>query len=83
MLPAVGGGLSGSELRPRRGRCGSQAARAVGPDVATEATARSPKRPAPSSRRFEAPGRWALLALVTLMSFATRFHRLDQPPHIW
>ncbi|XP_032477470.1 protein O-mannosyl-transferase 2 isoform X3 [Phocoena sinus] len=82
MPPAVGGGLAGSELRPRRGRCGSQAARAVGPDVATEATARSPKRPAPSSRRFEAPGRWALLALVTLMSFATRFHRLDQPPHI-
>ncbi|TEA38099.1 hypothetical protein DBR06_SOUSAS5810037 [Sousa chinensis] len=82
MPPAVGGGLAGSELRPRRGRCGSQAARAVGPDVATEATTRSPKRPAPSSRRFEAPGRWALLALVTLMSFATRFHRLDQPPHI-
>lgn len=44
----------------------------------------SPKRPAPlSSRRFEAAGRWALLALVTPTSFATRFHRLDQPPHIW
>ncbi|XP_042108728.1 protein O-mannosyl-transferase 2 isoform X6 [Ovis aries] len=84
MPPAAGGGLAGSELRPRRGRCGSQAARAAGRDVATEtATARSPKRPAPlSSRRFEAAGRWALLALVTLTSFATRFHRLDQPPHI-
>ena len=85
MPPAAGGGLAGSELRPRRGRCGSQAARAAGRDVATEAaTARSPKRPAPpSSRRFEAAGRWALLALVTLTSFASRFHRLDQPPHIW
>ncbi|XP_055394720.1 protein O-mannosyl-transferase 2 isoform X3 [Bubalus kerabau] len=84
MPPAAGGGLAGSELRPRRGRCGSQAARAAGRDVATEAaTARSPKRPAPpSSRRFEAAGRWALLALVTLTSFASRFHRLDQPPHI-
>nr|XP_031535151.1 protein O-mannosyl-transferase 2 isoform X2 [Vicugna pacos] len=82
MPPAVGRGLAGSELRPRRGRCGSQAARAVGPDVAAEATARSPKRPAPGSRRFEAAGRWALLALVTLMSFATRFHRLDEPPHV-
>ncbi|XP_070234553.1 protein O-mannosyl-transferase 2 isoform X3 [Bos mutus] len=84
MPPAAGGGLAGSELRPRRGRCGSQAARAASRDVATEAaTARSPKRPAlPSSRRFEAAGRWALLALVTLTSFASRFHRLDQPPHI-
>lgn len=83
MPPAVGGGLAGSELRVRRGRCGSQAARAVGPDVAVEAAARSHKRPAPGSRHFEAAGRWALLALVTLLSFATRFHRLDEPPHIW
>ncbi|XP_023483941.2 protein O-mannosyl-transferase 2 isoform X2 [Equus przewalskii] len=82
MPPAVGGGLAGSELRVRRGRCGSQAARAVGPDVAVEAAARSHKRPAPGSRHFEAAGRWALLALVTLLSFATRFHRLDEPPHI-
>ncbi|XP_058423418.1 protein O-mannosyl-transferase 2 isoform X1 [Diceros bicornis minor] len=82
MPPAVGRGLAGSELRPRRGCCGPQAARALGPDVATEAAARSLKRPAPGSRRFEAAARWALLALVTLLSFATRFHRLDEPPHI-
>lgn len=83
MPPAMGGGLAGSELRSRRGRCGSQAARVVGRDVAAEAAARSPKRPVRSSRRFEAAGRWALLALVTLVSFATRFHRLDQPAHVW
>lgn len=83
MPPAVGGGPAGSELRPRRGRCGPQVTRAVGPDVAAEPAARSPKRPARGSRRFEAAGRWALLALVTLLSFATRFHRLDEPPHIW
>ncbi|XP_047394395.1 protein O-mannosyl-transferase 2 isoform X1 [Sciurus carolinensis] len=82
MPPAVGGGLAGSELRSRRGRCGSQAARVVGRDVAAEAAARSPKRPVRSSRRFEAAGRWALLALVTLVSFATRFHGLDQPAHV-
>ncbi|XP_032261560.1 protein O-mannosyl-transferase 2 isoform X2 [Phoca vitulina] len=82
MPPAVGRGPAGSELRPRRGRCGPQLTRAVGPDVAAEPTARSPKRPARGSRRFEAAGRWALLALVTLLSFATRFHRLDEPPHI-
>ncbi|XP_011534979.1 protein O-mannosyl-transferase 2 isoform X7 [Homo sapiens] len=82
MPPATGGGLAESELRPRRGRCGPQAARAAGRDVAAEAVARSPKRPAWGSRRFEAVGWWALLALVTLLSFATRFHRLDEPPHI-
>lgn len=83
MPPAVGGGLAGSELRPRKGRCGPQAARAMGPDVAAEAAARSPKRPAWGSWRFEAAGWWALLALVTLLSFATRFHRLDEPRHVW
>nr|XP_025725345.1 protein O-mannosyl-transferase 2 isoform X3 [Callorhinus ursinus] len=82
MPPAVRGGPAGVELRPRRGRCGPQVTRAVGPDVAAEPTARSPKRPARGSRRFEAAGRWALLALVTLLAFATRFHRLDEPPHI-
>ncbi|XP_045663700.1 protein O-mannosyl-transferase 2 [Ursus americanus] len=82
MPPAVGEGSARSELRPRRGRCGHQVTRAVGPDVAAAAAARSPKRPARGSRRFEAAGRWALLALVTLLSFATRFHRLDEPPHI-
>ncbi|XP_055217044.2 protein O-mannosyl-transferase 2 isoform X1 [Gorilla gorilla gorilla] len=82
MPPATGGGLAESELRPRRGRCSPQAARAAGRDVAAEAVARSPKRPAWGSRRFEAAGWWALLALVTLLSFATRFHRLDEPPHI-
>lgn len=82
MSPATGGGLAESELRPRRGRCGPQAARAAGRDVAAEAAARSPKRPARGSRRFEAAGRWALLALVTLLSFTTRFHRLAEPPHI-
>lgn len=83
MPPAVGGGLAGSELRARRGRCGPQAARSVGQDMVAEVAARSPKRPARSSWHFQAAGRWALLALVTLLSFATRFHRLDQPPHIW
>lgn len=83
MPPATGGGLAESELRSRRGRCGPQAARAAGRDVATEAAARSPKRPARGSQRFEAAGRWALLALVTLLSFATRFHRLAEPRHIW
>lgn len=83
MPPALCGGLAGSELRSRRGRCGSQAARVVGRDTAAEGAARSPKRPARGSRRLEAAGRWALLALVTLLSFATRFHRLDQPAHIW
>ncbi|PNJ65160.1 POMT2 isoform 4 [Pongo abelii] len=82
MPPATGGGLAESKLRPRRGRCGPQAARAACRDVAAEAVARSPKRPARGSRRFEAAGWWALLALVTLLSFATRFHRLDEPPHI-
>ncbi|XP_012580069.1 PREDICTED: protein O-mannosyl-transferase 2 isoform X1 [Condylura cristata] len=82
MPPAGGGGLAGSELRPRRGRCGSQAGRAVSPNVADEAAARSPKRPAGGSRRFCIVGRWVPLALVTLLSFATRFHRLDQPQHI-
>ncbi|XP_006157139.2 protein O-mannosyl-transferase 2 [Tupaia chinensis] len=82
MPPAMGAGLAGSEPRPRRGRCVSQAAGAAGPDVATETAPRNSKRPARGSRRLEAAGRWALLALVTLLSFATRFHRLDQPPHI-
>ncbi|XP_050008450.1 protein O-mannosyl-transferase 2 [Alexandromys fortis] len=82
MPPAVGGGLTGSELRPRRGRCAPQAARAVGRDTVRRVAARSLKRPAWSSRSFEAAGRWATLAVVTLLSFATRFHRLDQPAHI-
>lgn len=83
MPPAVGGGLAGSELRSRRGRCGPQTARVVGPDETAEPAARSHKRPAWGSRHLEAAGRWALLALVTLLSFATRFHRLDEPPHVW
>lgn len=83
MPPAIGGGLTGSELRPRRGRCAPQAARAVGRDTVRRVAARSLKRPAWSSRSFEAAGRWATLAVVTLLSFATRFHRLDQPAHIW
>ncbi|XP_058148957.1 protein O-mannosyl-transferase 2 isoform X2 [Dasypus novemcinctus] len=82
MPPVVGGGLAGSELRPRRGRCVPPAARAAGRAAAAEDAARSPKRPAGGSRRFEVAGGWALLALVTLLSFATRFYRLDQPPHI-
>ncbi|XP_020036549.1 protein O-mannosyl-transferase 2 [Castor canadensis] len=82
MPPALCGCLVGSELRPRRGRCGVPASKAMGREVAAEAAARGPKRPVLGSRRFEAAGRWALLALVTLLSFATRFHRLDQPPHI-
>lgn len=83
MPPAVGGGPAGSELRPRRGRCGPQTARVVGPDETAKPAARSPKRAGWGSRHFEAAGRWALLALVTLLSFATRFHRLDEPPHVW
>ncbi|KAM4852880.1 protein O-mannosyl-transferase 2 isoform 3-T3 [Thomomys bottae] len=79
---AMAGGLVGCELRPRRGRCGPQASRASSWDVAAEAAARSLKQPAQSSRRLEAAGRRALLALVTLLSFATRFHHLDQPPHV-
>ncbi|KAL1790242.1 O-mannosyl-transferase 2 isoform X1 [Sigmodon hispidus] len=82
MPPAIGGGLAGSELRPRRGRCAPQASRAVGRDTVPQVAARNLKRPAWSSRRFEAAGRWATLAVVTLLSFATRFHRLDQPAHI-
>ncbi|XP_045307630.1 protein O-mannosyl-transferase 2 isoform X2 [Leopardus geoffroyi] len=82
MPPAVGGGPARPELRPRRGRCGPQTARVVGPDETAKPTARSRKRPGWSSRHFEAAGRWALLALVTLLSFATRFHRLDEPPHV-
>nr|XP_003408838.2 protein O-mannosyl-transferase 2 isoform X1 [Loxodonta africana] len=82
MPPVMGGSLAGSERRARRGRCGPQAARAVGPDVAAEDAARSPKRLVQGSRRFKAAGGWALLAVVTLLSFATRFHRLDEPPHI-
>lgn len=82
MLQAVGASLAGSELRPRRGRCGSQAAGAGSRDVAAETAARSPKRLVWGSRQFEAAGRWALLALVTLLSFATRFHRLDEPQHV-
>lgn len=83
MPSAAAGGQAGSELRPRRGRGGLQAARAAGPDGAAEAVARGPKLPAPGTRLFEAACRWALLALVTLLSFATRFHRLDLPPHVW
>ncbi|XP_032764100.1 protein O-mannosyl-transferase 2 [Rattus rattus] len=82
MPPAIGGGLAGSELRPRRGRSVQQAARAVSRDVVPEAATRKLKRPAWSSRRFQAAGWWATLAVVTLLSFATRFHRLDQPAHI-
>ncbi|XP_059108885.1 protein O-mannosyl-transferase 2 isoform X1 [Peromyscus eremicus] len=82
MPPAIGGGLAGSELRPRRGRCAPQAVRAVGRDTVPRVAARRLKRPAWSSRHFEAAGRWATLAVVTLLSFATRFHRLDQPAHI-
>uniref|UniRef100_A0ABI7ZQS9 Dolichyl-phosphate-mannose--protein mannosyltransferase n=1 Tax=Felis catus TaxID=9685 RepID=A0ABI7ZQS9_FELCA len=82
MPPAVGGGPARSELRPRRGRCGPQTARVVGPDETAKPAARSRKRPGWGSRHFEAAGRWALLALVTLLSFATRFHRLDEPPHV-
>ncbi|KAK2104511.1 Protein O-mannosyl-transferase 2 [Saguinus oedipus] len=82
MPPATGGGLAETELRPRRGRCGPQATRAADPDVAARAAARNPKRPAWGTRRFEKASRWALLALVTLLSFATRFYRLDEPPHI-
>lgn len=83
MPSAVGRGLAGFELRPRKGRCGPQAATAAGPEVAAEPAARSPKQPAGGSRCSEAACRWALLTLVTLLSFATRFHRLDQPPHVW
>ena len=83
MPSAVGRGLTGFELRPRRGRCGPQAAIAASPQGVAEAAARSLKQPAGGSQRFEAACRWALLALVTLLSFATRFHRLDQPPHVW
>ncbi|KAM9201909.1 protein O-mannosyl-transferase 2 [Dugong dugon] len=82
MPPVMGRSLAGSELRARRGRCGPQAVWAVGPDVAAEDAARSPKRPVQGSRPSETAGEWGLLALVTLLSFATRFHRLDEPPHI-
>ncbi|XP_053080757.1 protein O-mannosyl-transferase 2 isoform X3 [Acinonyx jubatus] len=82
MPPAVGGGPARSELRPRRGRCGPQTARVVGPNETAKPAARSRKRPGWGSQHFEAAGRWALLALVTLLSFATRFHRLDEPPHV-
>ncbi|XP_040333771.1 protein O-mannosyl-transferase 2 isoform X4 [Herpailurus yagouaroundi] len=82
MPPAVGGGPARPELRPRRGRCGPQTARVVGPDETAKPAARSRKRPGWGSRHFEAAGRWALLALVTLLSFATRFHGLDEPPHV-
>ncbi|KAM6203180.1 protein O-mannosyl-transferase 2 [Rhynchocyon petersi] len=82
MPPVVGGGLAGSELRARRGRCRSQSTRTVSPDVTAEDAALSSKRPVQGSRRLEAAGGWALLGLVTLLSFATRFHRLDEPPHI-
>lgn len=71
-LPAAGGGLAGSELRPSEGPMRVPGGFAAGRDVATETATARPKRPAPlSSRRFEAAGRWALLALVTLTSFAT------------
>lgn len=79
MPPAAGGGLAGPEPRSRRARSAAQAARAVGAEAAT----RSPKRPARGSGRFQGAGHWALLALVTLLSFATRFHRLEEPRHIW
>lgn len=78
MSPSLGRGLPGSELRSRRGR----SAKAGSPDEATEAAPPSPKRAAWGSPRWQAAGRWALVALVTLLSFATRFHRLDQPAHI-
>lgn len=78
MSPSLGRGLPGSELRSRRGR----SAKAGSPDEATEAAPPSPKRAAWGSPRWHAAGRWALVALVTLLSFATRFHRLDQPAHI-
>lgn len=84
MPSAVCGALAGSELRHRRGRSGLPAARAAVPEEeAAEAAARSPKRPAPGPRPSEAAGRCVLLALVTLLAFITRFHCLDQPPHVW
>ncbi|CAM4577436.1 unnamed protein product [Lepidochelys olivacea] len=45
-----------------------------------------PSRPSPPPRAWaplEAPGGvWAPLAFVTLLSFASRFHRLSEPPHV-
>uniref|UniRef100_A0A8C3PEY1 Protein O-mannosyl-transferase 2 n=1 Tax=Chrysemys picta bellii TaxID=8478 RepID=A0A8C3PEY1_CHRPI len=46
-----------------------------------------PSRPSPLPRAWaplEAPvGVWAPLAFVTLLSFASRFYRLSEPPHVW
>ncbi|XP_025046342.2 protein O-mannosyl-transferase 2 isoform X6 [Pelodiscus sinensis] len=45
-----------------------------------------PNRPCPAPRSWaplEAPvGVWAPLAIVTLLSFASRFYRLSEPPHV-
>nr|XP_025046342.1 protein O-mannosyl-transferase 2 isoform X3 [Pelodiscus sinensis] len=45
-----------------------------------------PNRPCPAPRSWaplEAPvGVWAPLAIVTLLSFASRFSRLSEPPHV-
>ncbi|XP_067388778.1 protein O-mannosyl-transferase 2 [Emydura macquarii macquarii] len=50
------------------------------------AAAGGPSRPPPPARAWaplEAPvGVWTPLAFVTLLSFASRFYRLSEPPHV-
>lgn len=43
----------------------------------------SRRLPGGSVRSATPPARPAALALVTFLSFASRFHRLPEPPHVW
>lgn len=71
-MPAAGGGQAGPG--PRGGPLRRRESRRV---------PGGPARPAAAAPPPLAAARPAALALVTLLSFASRFHRLPEPPHVW
>ncbi|XP_043842130.1 protein O-mannosyl-transferase 2 [Dromiciops gliroides] len=86
MCPAaVGVGLAESGLRLRRGRCRAKAPGAAvsGPELAVGDGGFCSKQPL--QPRPKLPGQavgWVLLAAITMLAFATRFHRLHEPAHV-
>uniref|UniRef100_A0A5F8HA49 Dolichyl-phosphate-mannose--protein mannosyltransferase n=1 Tax=Monodelphis domestica TaxID=13616 RepID=A0A5F8HA49_MONDO len=86
MCPAaVGVGLAESGLRLRRGRCRSKVSGAplVEPELAAGdggLCSKQPSKPRPKPRG-RAMG-LVLLAAITMLAFATRFHRLHEPAHV-
>lgn len=67
-MPAAGGGRA--EVGPRGGPLRQRESRRLPGGTARPAAPAAAARP-------------AALALVTLLSFASRFHRLPEPPHVW